>query len=205
MAQDTPTTSPATPLARLFRGALWLFFALILLFPKLMALRRRPRAWNILRAILALTGAALIVADLVARAGMATAVAGAVFLLLALAIQPDHSLQSLDERARQLGALVVVNGGIYQTPQATPVKAHLCIGIDQVWILDAALSVKLELPLASLKTIQAQPDGESWKLSFLSRDSAINLLYTGPFAEHFARVAESAVRSQLHRELPILR
>ena len=205
MAREISTTRPVSLPSRLFRGALWLLFALVLLVPKLIAFRRRRRIWNILRVILAVAGAALIAVHVVSHAGMVFAVLGAALLLIALVVRSEQPRQSLDDRARQLGALVVVNGGTYQPPRAAPMQVHLCVGADRTWILDTSLSVKLELPLASLSSVQAQLADTGWKLSFLAKDAVTDLFYSGPFAEHFARVAESTVRSQLHRELPVLR
>ena len=173
-------------------------------------MRRRPRAWNVLRAIVALASVGLIAgaaiaASFAAFAGVLSILAATVLLLAAIVIAPKRAQQSLDDRARELGALIVVNGGEYGGGRGTPAPAHLCVGDDRVWILDSALSVQLEVRFASLKSVRAESTGaDRWKLEFLSRDSSAGLLYEGPFAEHFARVAESTVRSQLHRELPIL-
>ena len=181
-----------------------------MLVPKLLSLRRRPRAWNVLRAIVALASVSLIIGaavavSFVAFAGTFSILVATALLLGAIVVAPERPRRSLDDRVHQLGALVVVNGGKYQPEQGTPMKAHLCVGSDRVWVLDGALSVLLEAPFASLKGVRAEPVGDDWNLSLPSKDSAAELLYTGPFAEHFARVAESTVRSQLHRELPILR
>ena len=214
MAEET-TTSPSvgsrtSPLGRLLRGALWLLFAIVLLIPKLLSLRRRPRTWNVLRVVVGLASVSLIIGaatalSFAAFAGTFSILAAAALLLAAIVVAPERPRRSLDERARELGALVVVNGGKYRPETGIPVQAHLCVGADRVWVLDEALTVLLEAPFASLQGVRAQAIGEDWKLSLQSRDSGAELLYAGLFAEHFARVAESTVRSQLHRELPVLR
>jgi len=198
------------PLARLFRGALWLVFAVVLLVPKLLSLRRRPSTWNALRVAVALASVSLIAgaalaASFAAFAGTFSILLATMLLFAAIVVAPERPRRSLDDRSRELGALVVVNGGKYQSGQGTPIQGHLCVGADRVWVLDGALTVRLEVPFASLKTARAEAAGDDWKLLLRSQDSVAELLYAGPFAEHFARVAESTVRSQLHRELPVLR
>jgi len=214
VAEETTTSasvgSRTLPFARVFRCALWLLFAIVLLVPKLLSLRRRPRTWNVLRAVVALGCVSLIIGAAIALriaafAGTFSILVSTVLLLAAIIVAPERPRRLLDDRARELGALVVVNGGSYRGGQGIPVNAHLFVGADRVWVLDEALVVLLEAPFASLNSVRAEAFGEDWRLSLQSRDSEAELAYEGPFAEHFARVAESTVRSQLHRELPILR
>jgi hypothetical protein len=214
VTQET-TTSPsggarALPLARVFRGALWLLFAIVLLVPKLLSLRRRPPTWNVLRAVVALASVSLIIGAAIALrfaafAGTFSILIATVLLLAAIVVAPERTRRSLDARMHELGALVVVNGGKYRPDKGVSVQVHLCVGADRVWVLDEALSVLFEAPFTLLQGARAEAIGEDWKLSLQSRDCGAELVYAGPFAEHFARVAESTVRSQLHRELPILR
>jgi hypothetical protein len=162
-----------------------------------------------LRVVVALASVSLIVGAAIALsfaafAGTFSILVATLLLLAAIVIAPERPRRSLDERVRALGALVVVNGGKYRSANGMPTQAHLCVGADRLWVLDEALSVLLEAPFVSLNGVRAEGIGEDWKLSLMSLGSAGDLLYTGPFAEHFARVAESTVRSLLHRELPIL-
>lgn len=206
MAQpQSPTIRPPGLLTRIARGALWLLFAVLLLVPKLVALRRRPRAWNVARVIFVAIGVALILADVTVRAGTVYAVLGTALALIGLSVKPVRSRQSLDDRARQLGALVVVNGGTCRPPDGVAFKAHLCAGADRVWLLDPALAVRAEVPLASLAELRVQGAADEWKVLLLGAGTTVELAYAGSFAEHFARVAESTVRSQLRRDLPVLR
>ena len=214
MAQETTPSRSHGPragtLARLLRGALWLLFAIVLLVPKLLSLRRRPRTWNILRAIVALLSVGLIVGSVAAMsfvvfAGTFSIVLAAALLLGAIFVGPERPRRSLDDRVRELGALIAVNGGEYASGPGQPIQAHLCVGADRAWVLDAELAVQLEVKFSTLDDVRAEAAGNGWKLLLLSRNSPAELLYNGPFAEHFARVAESTVRSQLHRALPILR
>ncbi len=191
------------PASGLRRGVLWVLFAMALAIPKTLALRRRTGLWNFIRVALVVGGAWLAAFGWRHRSA-AGITAGAVLFLCGL-IPPERERRSTDQRARELGALIVVDGGYYQISQNVMREARLFVGLERVWVLDAKLEPLLEIPLASVTGVTVEAEGDRARLSVVSRDDSANFFYRGPFAAHFAGVAESTLRSQLHRELPILR
>jgi hypothetical protein len=202
-----------TVLGRLRRGALWFLFAGVLLIPKTLALRRKPRTWNALRLIVGLAAATLAAAAWMwaseSLARSLAMIAGSVFALLALLIPPEHRRPSIDARSRELGAFVVVKGGNYRVPGGGPeIEALLFIGPERLSILDTSLQLLSEITLAEVALLRAEPTEGGWRLHITAANSAADFFYRGAFAEHFARVAESTVRSQLPvppNLLPIVR
>jgi hypothetical protein len=205
MAEDSRIAPLRAGLARLRRGALWVIFALVLIIPKANRLRRHRRAWNSGRLITGLAGIAAVARGAAAGHHLALLVTGAVLLLLALALAPKRGDFSIDERARQLGALIVVDGGRYLDGTGTLRPAKLFIGSDRLWVLNPALQVLLELPLIQVRALTVEPADAVWRLRLDCNLSVTEFLYEGSFAEHLARVADETLRSQLHRELPVLR
>jgi hypothetical protein len=205
VTEQTATTRSEGILPRVRRAALWLLFALLLVFPKMIRLRRSARAWNALRVAVALLGAGSLALGVAGPARIAEIIAGILLLALALLIPPERAKLSVDQRARELGAFVAVDGGRYQPQGQGALPVRLFVGPQHIWILDAALRTLREMPLAQLETLRAEPAPDGWRLLLMGRGATAELGYRGPFAEHLARVAESTVRSQLRRELPILR
>jgi hypothetical protein len=196
-------TNPTTA-ERVRRAGLWLLFATVLIIPRVLRLRRHPRRWNGLRVGASLLGVAMIVLAHLERAGLLLTVCGTALVLFALVIVPERRKPSVDERVRELGALVVVSGGQCRAADGALTEARLLVGRDRLWALDAELRTLLELPLAALGVLRAEGTGESWKLCVGGEAGVAEFLYHGPFAEHLARVAESTLRGQLRSELPVL-
>jgi hypothetical protein len=203
------------------RGALWALFSMVLLIPKILALRRQARIWNAARMAALVFGLAVILAAYSVPGHFVRTIAiaaGALVAALALVISPEKSPRSsrspdvIDARARALGALVVVDGGRYLQPDGRLVEAHLFVGSDRLCVLDATLTTLIEIPIAQILAARAEPAArpgsnphdDKWKLRVTWASAAAEFLYAGPFAEHLARVAESTIGSQLRRELPVL-
>ena len=190
---------------RLRRAALFVLFALVLLIPKTLGLRRQPQVWNALRTAVALLGAALVVVPMAFASSWVAAMIGLALFLLALLAAPAKPKKSVDERARELGALVVVNGGRFHPPAAEPVPTRLFVARERLYALDRELQPLLEIAFATVSSVRAQPAAEGWKLRVEWDHSTAEFFYEGFFAEHLARVAESTLLSQLRRELPVLK
>jgi hypothetical protein len=215
--RDSTTDSTSSVLgaaaARLRRGALWVIFALVLLIPKTIRLRRRRRTWNIIRVLAAFAGAGMLVLGAARGYDATPIVAGAILLLLALLVRaarteraPGFSpASSVDARARELGALIAVDGGRYIDGGGRPHRAKLFVGPDQLWVLDAALHVLLEIPMPQIRMLVAEPSGEDWRFRVHCENSTAEFIYKGSFAQHLAGVADATIRSRLNRELPVLR
>ena len=175
------------------------------MIPKVNRLRRRRSAWNFGRIVAGLAGGAMIAIGAAHQHKFAVIAIGALVLLLALLLAPERPKISVDARARELGALVVVDGGAYSVDAEAPHRAKLFIGPDRLWVLNSALDVLSEIPLQQLRALILEPAGADWKLRLDCGQSAPEFLYKGNFAEHLARVADETLRSRLHRELPVLR
>lgn len=203
MADQTHKRRESWP-ERLQRAGLLALFALVLLIPKTLGLRRRRRVWNALRTAVALLGAALVVVPTTPTTSPVAAGIGLALFLLALLATPAKPEKSVDERARKLGALVVVNGGKLFLPGGEPVPTRLFIAPDRVAVLDPDLEALLDIAFCQVSSIRAEQAPEGWKLCVEWDTSTTEFFYDGFFAEHLARVAENTLRSQLRRELPIL-
>jgi hypothetical protein len=194
--------------ARLRRGALWMIFALILIIPKLNRLRRQKRVWNFIRVLVALAGAAMLVSGVAHGHALVLLLIGTLMLVFTLLLTPER-LEfspgfSIDARARELGALIVVDGGRYLGAAGSRHRAKLFIGPDRLWVLDAALQVLLEIPLQQIRTVFVEP-GTDWRFRVDCERTTAEFIYEGTFGEHLARVADATLRTRLHRDLPVLR
>jgi hypothetical protein len=190
--------------ARLRRGLLWAIFALVLMIPKLNRLRRRRRTWTLVRVLMSVTGTALL-GVAAARGHSATPLAAGVLLLLvALILAPERPEFSIDARAKELGALIVVDGGRYSDMSGSVHRAKLFLAPDRLLVLDLKLQVLAEIPLQEIRTLAVEPVNDDWTFRVEQAQTAAMFIYKGTFGEHLARVAEATVRGQLYRELPVL-
>jgi hypothetical protein len=198
--------------SRLRRGTLWFLFAGVLLIRKILALRRKPRTWNTLRLTVSVAATLAVAAWMWAPESHTRTFAmigGTVFALLALLIPPERQRPSVDARSKELGALVVVKGGDYRAPaSAAETETLLFVGPERLSILDSSLRLLSEITLTEVTLLHVEPTADGWKLHLATANAAADFFYRGPFAEHFARVAESTVSSQLPVRpnlLPIVR
>ena len=191
--------------ARLRRGGLWLIFALVLMIPKVNRLRRRRRAWIFIRILVAIAGTAILVFGLARGHGLALIFVGALMLLFGLLLNAERPEISVDARAKELGALITVDGGHYIDAARNRHRTKLFVGPDRLWALDSALHVLLEIPLTQVRTLVVEPSGTGWSFRVDGERTKTEFIYEGSFAQHLAGVAEATVRSRLNRELPVLR
>jgi hypothetical protein len=191
--------------ARLRRGGLWLIFALVLMIPKVNRLRRRRRAWIFIRILVAIAGTAILVFGLARGHGFALIFVGALMLLFGLLLSTERPEISIDARAKELGALITVDGGRYIDAAGNRHRTKLFVGPDRLWALDSALHVLLEIPLTQVRTLVVEPSGTNWSFRLDGQLMKAEFIYEGSFAQHLAGVAEATVRSRLNRELPVLR
>ncbi len=209
------STAPATAAsqnenapARLRNLVIGALFAVVLLIPKLLHIRRNAQSWMAFRIFLALAGAALVVLPLSLWNSWLAAIAGLAMFLAAILLPPAKLHNSPDDKARELGALVVVNGGKYQPGNAATVPVQLFVGAEQIWALDSHQKPLLVIPAAeitSANAIQAQKK-DHWILQVRWSDNTAEFSYQGFFAEHLARVAQTTLVSvvQMHTPLPVL-
>ena len=191
--------------ARLRRGLLWAIFALVLMIPKVNRLRRRRRTWTLVRVLLAVTGAGLLAVAAVRGHAVTPLAAGVLLLLFALIVPPERPEFSIASRAKELGALIVVDGGRYIDGSGSVHHVKLFLAPDRLLVLNLKLQVLAEIPLQEIRTLAVEPADIDWSFRVEQAETAANFLYKGTFGEHLARVAEATVRGQLYRELPVLR
>jgi hypothetical protein len=125
------------------------------------------------------------------------------FLTAAL-LPSSSSVTTVDDKARELGALIVVNGGKYGSANASAVSAQLFVGADYIWALDSRFQVLLTIPVSEISSVHAEEMDRRWTVRIRRTDQTDEFSYRGIFAEHFARVAESTLRGVIHSPLPIL-
>jgi hypothetical protein len=189
---------------RLRNAALGVLFAIVLLIPKLLHVRRDERSWLAFRILLGMAGASLVVLPLAFWNSWLAAIAGLAMFLAAVLAPPAQPGSEVDDKARELGALVVVHGGKYQPGAGPASSVQLFIGADYIWALNSHLHSLLTIPTSRISSAQAQETSQGWVLRLRWMDQFADFSYTGLFAEHLARVAESSVRSVVPSTLPIL-
>jgi hypothetical protein len=199
-AEKAAAGFPAT-LKRLAVGAL---FALVLLVPRLLRLRRDPRSWFALRVALGVFGAALVLLPLGLWNSWLLPVTGLFLFLAAVLLPPARQDLSLDDKARELGALVVVNGGDYQPGNALPAAVHLFVGAERIWALDRGLRPLLVIPSAAIRAVRVNPAENAARLRIEWLEHAAEFSYHGFFAAHLAEVAATTIRGLLRSPLPVL-
>jgi hypothetical protein len=179
-------------------------FAIVLLVPKLLNLRRDPRTWFAFRILLAIAGASLVVLPLSLWNSWTAAIAGLAMFLAAILLPDAKPDTTLADTAAQLGAFVVVNGGEYQPGHAATAPVRLFVGPERIWALDSRMHPLLVIPVAQVSSANAAESAGDWIFRIRWADQTADFHYRGIFAEHLARVAESTVRSVIHEPLPAL-
>lgn len=201
------TSIPATQESigsRLRNAAIGSLFAMVLLLPKLLNLRRDRRTWLAFRILLAFVGASLVILPLSLWNSWTAAIAGLAMFLAAILLPGAKPDTTVSDTAAQLGALVVVNGGEYQPGHAHPTHVRLFVGSERIWALDSHMHPLLVVPTPQISSVNAAESAGDWILRLRWADHTADFHYRGIFAEHLARVAESTLRSVMHQPLPVL-
>ncbi len=188
---------------RLRQLAVGALFALVLLIPKILDVRRNPRSWMVLRIFLGVAGAALAVLPLGLGTGFVPAIVGLAMFISAILLPPAKPDANADDKAHELGALVVVNGGRFQPGSAPSAAVQLYVGAKSVWALDRRFQPLLEIPVSEITTACAEQSEESWRLRMTWATHTAEFSYGGIFAEHLARVAETTIRGVMRPALPV--
>ena len=200
-----PTASHLENLgARLQKLAIGALFAGVLLVPKILNLRHDERSWTAFRILLGIAGAALVILPLAFWNSWLAAIAGLAMFLTSALLPPAKSSITVDDKARELGALVVVNGGRYRSGAGAVASTRLFVGADTIWALDSRFQAILSIPVSEVSSVRVEDADGRWILRVRRIDQVEDFSYRGVFAEHFARVAESTIRGVIHTSLPIL-
>lgn len=181
-------------------------FAGVLLIPKLLRVRRNAQSWMAFRIFLGFAGAALVILPLSLWNSWLAGIAGLGMFLTAILLPPVQGRSVPDDKARELGALVIVNGGKYQPGNCTPAAVQLFVGAEHIWALDSHLEPLLVIPAAEIISVNAMhAEAENhWILQVRWSDNTAEFSYQGVFAGHLARVAQSTFGSVTHSPLPVL-
>jgi hypothetical protein len=205
---NTTATSAAsqteTAGTRFRNFAIGALFAVVLLVPKLLRLRRDERAWTAFRILLGISGAALVILPLSLWNSWLAAIAGLAMFLASILLPAPIVGTLVDDKARELGALVVVNGGETQPLNAPAEALQLFVGADKISALDSRLQPLLTIPIAEISSVSTQQVQGGWLLRVPYSTRVAEFFYHGIFAEHLARVAESTIRSVMHTPLTVL-
>lgn len=207
--EATATTSsvppPAESLTVKFRSfATSTVFALVLVVPKLLRLRHNGRYWMAFRLLLAVTGALLVIQPLRLVNPWLPGITGLVMFLIALLVPPATPMTRVNDKVRELGALVVVHGGDFQPQRGSRITVRLFVGVDRICVLDQHLQPVLAIPVAEVLSLAVTESDDCWVLRINASHQSPEFSYRGVFAEHLARVAESTIRSVVAVTLPVL-
>jgi hypothetical protein len=204
-AASNPALSQPEGLGKRLRHlAVGTLFALVLLIPKILHVRRNPRSWMLFRISLAIAGAALVVLPLGAWSSYVPAIVGLAMFISAILLPPAKPVTTAGDKARELGTLVVVNGGSFQPARAASAAVQLFVGAETVWVLGRRFQPLLEIPVSEITAACAEESEESWRLRIAWANHTAEFSYGGIFAEHLARVAETTIRSVMRPALPVL-
>src|SRR5437016_11185054 len=132
--------------------------------PRIMHLRRNPRSWMFFRVFLGIVGAALVLLPLGLGSSFVPAIVGLAMFISAILLPPARPDVIAGNKTRELGALVVVNGGRFKLGDAPSFAAQLFVGDKLISVRDAQRECFLEIPVAEITPVQP---GESHGHCFL--------------------------------------
>ena len=197
-------TQPESRGKKLRNAAVGTLFALVLLIPRILHLRRNPRSWRFFCILLGIAGAALVILPLGLGNNYAYALIGMVLFIAAILLPPAKPVMNANDKARELGALVVVNGGQYESRSSAGSPVQLFVGAESISVLDSMFQLLLVIPVAEITLARAEKSDEHWLLRVVWPDHTAEFSYSGTFAEHLAHVAESTVQSVMRPSLPVI-
>ncbi len=191
---------------------MFILFGAILMIPRIRRLRRRPGAWACVRLGGAVCGCWLVWRHQHAGAGIASLAAGLLLFAFSLLVRAKPEVKSVDALARELGAMIVLNGGTFlESADSTPVPcAQILVCPEQIIVIGPGERRVLEIPLAEVRSIAAHPltnetgeaaDGWDVVVNWVADAPCTTAFqYDGPFAEHLAQVTESTLRGHLNMD-----
>jgi hypothetical protein len=179
-------------------------FAAVLLAAKILHVRRSKKSWMLFRILVGISGAALVVFPVGLSNGYVIPLVGLGMFVMAILLPSAKPGTSADDKARELGALVVVNGGRFKVGDGASFAAQIFVGAEHVWVLDSRFQSYLKIPTGEITAAQAEESHGRWFLRIEWASKSVAFAYRGVFAEHLARVAESTIHSVMRPALPVL-
>ncbi|HMD38261.1 MAG TPA: DUF2892 domain-containing protein [Candidatus Acidoferrum sp.] len=204
-APATSTSQPEETQSRLRSAAIGMLFAVVHNTPRLLQIRHSPSSWTAFRIVLGFAGAALVVLPLSLWNSWFAAIAGLVMFLAAILLPPVPSHSIAEEKARELGAHAIVNGGRYQARNARPASVQLFVGTEHIYALDSHFQPLLVIPAAEISSASTSRIMSRRILQVRWPGNAAEFSYQGIFAEKRARDAQSALAAIMRTQRPVLR
>jgi len=189
-------------LSNIFLRAL---FPLAQLVPKIIHLRRNLRFWVFFRIFLGAGGAALVLVPLVSGNNYVLPIVGLVMFVTAILLPSAKPQTTVDEKSRELGALVVVNGGRFRPADASSsIAVQMFVGAERISVLDAHFRPLLEIPAGEIISVHAEQAEKGWRLEVAWSTRVEEFSYRGVFAERLARLAETTLHSVMRPAAPVI-
>jgi len=142
-----------------------------------------------------------------------------VLMAFGLLVRSKPEPKPVDAQARQLDALVVLNGGAFIPAGSERPSSIVSIFVnpDRLFVVDEHEHTLEEIPLVRVRDLAVRPvpvsdepedETQTWDLEITWESKEMRTArfrFDGVFAEHLARVAETTIRNLLRRELPVLK
>lgn len=168
-------------------------------------LHGKTRSWMLFRIALGLGGAALVIFPVASGNNYLFSVVGLVMFVTAILLFPAKLRATREEKARELGAAVVVDGGHYRLlNSSSSVPVQLFVAMDCISVLDAKFRLVLEIPTAEITSFLALEEGKRWFLEVIWSTHGAEFSYRGASAARLARAAEDAIRNVAPAPAPIV-
>ncbi len=217
MAESPPTRKDSEaplgywPTAK--RAALGALFFLILLIPRVRRLRRRIWVWTEIRVAAATVGSAFVWQG-IKYGRMTGVIGGSLLILFALLARSQRHGKTTDEKMQEVGALVVLNGGIFirEGDGEGCQDVRIFASQERILVINNRDEVLDEISMSDVRRVSAEPvDGSRaegpWEMSIgmvSERQGLKSFRYEGFFAEHLAGIAAATLQNLLRKDLPIL-
>src|SRR5260370_5191271 len=185
MSASNPTISPPESFGKRLRHfAVGVLFALVLLIPRILHARRNPRYRTLFRIFLGVAGAALVILPLGFGTSFVPAVAGLAMFIAAILLPSAKTEPSTDDKARELAALVVVNGGRFKLAETPSFAAQLFVGSEHICVLDSHFQSSLKIPVNEITSAHVEESNGRWFLRVNWANKPAEFAHPGLFAEH---------------------
>jgi hypothetical protein len=178
-------------------------FALAQLAHNLLHLRRNPRSWLVFRVALGFAGAALVILPLSLWNSWTAGIAGLAMFTVAILLPRANTETLANRKARELGALLVLDDAKYQPGNAPAAAVQIFVGAENIWVLDSRFQPLLVIPASQISSVGAEESAGGWNLQIRWLDHTAEFSYRGIFADLLARKAESSLRAVMPAALPL--
>lgn len=157
--------------------------------------RRKAGSWMLFRVVLGIVGAALVIFPVTSGNGYIFSIAGLVMFVAAILFWPAEPRVTLEDKAKELGALTVVDGGRYRLPDSSSsVPVQLIVSAGRIYALDAKFRPRVEIPAGEITSFLALQAEGGWFLEIIWAARTAEFFYRGVSAERLAHAAEDAIR-----------